>query len=64
MLTSAECQAQAAQKLAEAECNPQHRTSLCNVAEAWLALAKQMKLGEMASRREIFFMKKHGMSQH
>jgi hypothetical protein len=63
MLTSAECQAQAERKFAEAECADQHRAYLCNAAEAWLVLAKQMRQGETASRRAVSFLQDHGMNQ-
>jgi hypothetical protein len=42
MFTSAECQAVAEQKLAEAERDPQHRKRLRKAAYAWLILANQL----------------------
>ncbi len=42
MLTSAECRAQAEQKLAQAERDGQHRKRLNTAAEAWLFLASQL----------------------
>jgi hypothetical protein len=46
MFTSAECRAHAAEKLAAAEDNPQHRKRLLTAAEAWLHLADKIKLAE------------------
>jgi len=42
MLTSAECQVRAEQKLAEADLNPRRRKKLRADAEAWLNLADVM----------------------
>ena len=42
MLTSAECQARAAQKIAEAELHPRHERRLRTAAEGWLILADVM----------------------
>jgi hypothetical protein len=46
MFTSAECRAHAAEKLAAAEGNPQHRKRLLTAAEAWLHLADKIGLAE------------------
>jgi hypothetical protein len=46
MLTSAECRAQAEQKLAEANRDYRHRKRLITAAEAWLFLANQLKRAE------------------
>jgi type VI protein secretion system component VasF len=43
MYTSAECRAQAEEKLAEAEHDNQHRNRLITAAEAWLFLAGQLR---------------------
>jgi hypothetical protein len=43
MFTSAECRAQAEQKLEQAEHNDRHRKRLITAAEAWLILASQMR---------------------
>jgi len=50
MLTSAECRAQAEQKLAQAECDDRHRRRLITAAEAWLILASQMRRVEASVR--------------
>jgi hypothetical protein len=42
MFSSSECRLQAAEKIAQAECEPQNRTRLLAAAEAWLVLADQM----------------------
>ena len=41
--TSAECRAQAEQKLAQAEHDDRHRNRLITAAEAWLFLASQLR---------------------
>ena len=46
MFTSAECLAQAEQKLAQAESDDRHRKRLITAAEAWLFLASQLRLDE------------------
>jgi hypothetical protein len=46
MFTSAECRAHAAEKLAAAEDNPQHRKRLLIAAEAWLHLADKIGIAE------------------
>jgi hypothetical protein len=43
MYTSAECRAQAEEKLAQAEHDNQHRNRLITTAEAWLFLASQLR---------------------
>jgi hypothetical protein len=43
MLTSAECRAQAEQKLSEADQDGRHRKRLITAAEAWLFLASQLR---------------------
>jgi len=43
MLTSAECQARAEQKLAQAETDHRHRRRLTTAAEGWIALARQLR---------------------
>jgi hypothetical protein len=48
MLTSAECRAQADQKLAKAEHDERHRKRLITAAEAWLFLACQLRRAEAA----------------
>jgi len=48
MLTSAECRAQAEQKLAQAERDERHRKRLITAAEAWLFLAGQLRRAERA----------------
>jgi hypothetical protein len=48
MLTSAECRAQADQKLAQAEHDERHRKRLITAAEAWLFLARQLRRAEAA----------------
>jgi len=46
MLTSAECRAQAEQKLAQAERDDRNRKRLITAAEAWLFLASQLRRAE------------------
>jgi hypothetical protein len=48
MYTSAECRAQAKEKLAQAERDDQHRNRLVTAAEAWLFLANQLRRHEAA----------------
>jgi hypothetical protein len=48
MLTSAECRAQADQKLAQAGHDERHRKRLITAAEAWLFLASQLRRAEAA----------------
>ena len=48
MLTSAECRAQAEQKLAQAEHDERHQKRLITAAEAWLFLASQLRRAEAA----------------
>ena len=43
MYTSAECRAQAEEKLAQAEHDNQHRNRLITTAEGWLFLASQLR---------------------
>jgi hypothetical protein len=47
-LTSAECRAQAEEKLAQAEHADRHRNRLITAAEAWLFLANQLRRIEPA----------------
>jgi hypothetical protein len=42
MFTSAQCQARADEKLAEAERDPQHKQRHRNAARAWAFLAKRL----------------------
>ena len=56
MFTSAECQARAEKKLAEAEHDPQHKTRLRNAAEAWLFLANRLIRAEGEKRRAGSFL--------
>jgi hypothetical protein len=39
MLTSAECQAKADEKFAQAKCEPRHRKRLLAAADGWVILA-------------------------
>jgi hypothetical protein len=48
MLTSAECRAQAEQKLAQAQRDDRNRKRLILAAEAWLFLAGQLRRAERA----------------
>ena len=48
MFTSAECRAQAEQKLAQADHDDRHRKRLITVAEGWLFLASQLRRLEVA----------------
>lgn len=48
MFTSAECRAQAKQKLAQAERDEPHRRRLITAAQAWLLLADQLRQAEAA----------------
>jgi hypothetical protein len=48
MLTSAECRAQAEEKLAQAQRDDRHRKRLITAAEAWLFLAGQLRQAEAA----------------
>lgn len=48
MFTSAQCQALAEEKLAQAERDDRHRKRLITAAEAWLFLANQLRQAEMA----------------
>ena len=43
MFTSAECRAQAEQKLAQADHDDRHRKRLITAAEGWLFLASQLR---------------------
>jgi len=52
MYTSAECRAQAKEKLAQAQRDDRNRNRLITAAEAWLFLASQLKRLE-AGRREF-----------
>ena len=52
MLTSAECRAQAEQKLAQAEIDDRHRKRLIVAAEDWLFLASQLRRAERAFGHE------------
>jgi hypothetical protein len=49
MLTSAECRAQAEQKLAQAEHDVRHRRHFITAAEGWFFLASQLKRVEAAA---------------
>jgi hypothetical protein len=42
MFTKAECEAKAAEKLAQAEREPNHRGKLQNAAKSWLILASKI----------------------
>jgi hypothetical protein len=42
MFTKAECEAKAAEKLAQAEREPHHRGKLQNAAKSWLILASKI----------------------
>jgi hypothetical protein len=48
MFTSAECRAQAEQKLAQADHDDRHRKRLITAAEGWLFLASQLRRLEVA----------------
>ena len=48
MYTSAECRAQAEQKLAQARSDDRNRKRLITAAEAWLFLASQLRRVEAA----------------
>jgi hypothetical protein len=52
MFTSAECQAHAEEKLAQAEHDVHHRNRLITAAEGWLFLASQMRRMELATSDE------------
>jgi hypothetical protein len=51
MFTSAECQANAEEKKAQAERDGPHRKRLITAAEAWLVLASQLGSTEIATKR-------------
>jgi hypothetical protein len=51
VLTSAECRAQAEQKLAQAEHDGRHRKRLIVAAEAWLFLANQLGSSETVTEK-------------
>jgi hypothetical protein len=53
MLTSAECRAQADQKLAQAQHDERHRKRLITAAEAWLFLANQLRRTKRRSKRRM-----------
>ena len=51
MFTSAECRADAEQKLAQADHDQRHRRRLITAAEAWLNLASLMRRAEATVAR-------------
>jgi hypothetical protein len=51
MFTSAECQAQAEEKLAQTERDPSHSRRVTAAAQGWLLLASQMRRLEAALKR-------------
>ena len=63
MLTSAECRAQADQKLAKAEHDERHRKRLITAAEAWLFLGSQLRRGEAAFPHDEVGTKKRSKSR-
>ena len=50
MLTSSECQAQAEEKIAQADRDPRNQERLLTAAQAWLILAGQMRRLEATMR--------------
>jgi hypothetical protein len=50
MYSSAECRAQAEQKMAQAERDPRRRRNLIEAAQAWLILASQTRRLEASLR--------------
>jgi hypothetical protein len=48
MYTSAECRAQAEEKLTQAKYDDRHRNRLITAAEAWLLLASQLRRIELS----------------
>ena len=58
MFTSAECRAQAEQKLAQAQRDDRHRKRLIIAAEAWLFLANQLRRAERTFEHEEIMTKK------
>ena len=48
MFTSAECRAQAEQKLAQADHDDRHRKRIITAAEGWLFLVSQLRRLEVA----------------
>ena len=58
MYTSAECRAQAEQKLAQAGRDDRHRKRLITAAEAWLFLAGQLRRAEAAFEQDEVLIKK------
>ena len=63
MLTSAECRAQADQKLAKAEHDERHRKRLITAAEAWLFLASQLRRAEAALPHDEVVTKRRSKSR-
>jgi hypothetical protein len=63
MFTSAECRAQAEQKLAQAELDDRNRKRLIVAAEAWLFLAGQMRRGEAAFANDEVVTKRRSKSR-
>ena len=57
MFTSAECQAHAEEKLAQAKRDASHRRRLQAAAQGWLLLADRMKEAEMAASSQSFGIK-------
>jgi hypothetical protein len=51
MFTSAECQAHAEEKLAQAERDGPHRRRLMTSAEGWFFLAQQLRSTEIVAKR-------------
>jgi len=51
MFSSSECRVQAAEKIAQAEREPQNQERLRTAAEAWLVLANQIRRIEASIRR-------------
>jgi hypothetical protein len=58
MYTSAECRAQAEQKLAQARSDDRNRKRLIAAAEAWLFLAGQLRRVEAAFEQDEVLIKK------
>jgi hypothetical protein len=63
MYTSAECRAQAEEKLAQAERDDQHRNRLITAAEAWLFLANQLRRHEAALFPKKALKKNYGQTK-
>jgi hypothetical protein len=52
VFTSSQCRAQAEEKIAQAEREPQHRRRLLTAAQGWLLLAAQMRRLEATRSRK------------